>query len=256
VAPTHADLAILAPIRAEIETRAGGAEALATRFPQLVREAIDFVIDPVRTARTTVAELDNVEKTFLGLKVEHFIRDFLDVPKGIRDLVIGGVDVDVKNTTARNWMIPRETYSENGVCLLSRIDDVGSRCSMGLIVARQEYLGAPNRDGKRSPTRVGHTNILWMVESMGFSESDWSGLDMARFRELRSVDGGSRRAALFFEEHLDRWISRRVVESLLHDQRDFMKRLRGNGGARDLLLPRGIDLDVDSYGNCRARRIS
>ncbi len=254
VPPGSADLDILRPIRSAIEARAGGTEGLSKRFPQLVRAAIDFVIDPVRTARTTVAELDNVEKTFLGLKVEHFIRDFLDVPKGVRDLDLGGVDVDVKNTTAEKWMIPKETYSEDGLCLLSRIDDVGSRCSLGLIVARLEYLGAPNRDGKRSPTVSGKANILWLLEDVPFSESDWSGLNMARFRELRSLVGGSRRAALFFEEHLDRWIGRQVIESLLYDQRDFMKRLRGNGGARDLLRPKGINLMVDSDGNCCASR--
>jgi hypothetical protein len=256
VPPSPTDLGLLTPVRLAIEAQAGGSEALATKFPTLVRDAIDLVVDPVRTARTAVAELDKVEKTFFGLKIEHFIRDFLKVPKGIRDLEIGNADVDVKNTTAKNWMIPEETYSEDGICLLSRIDDRLNLCSLGLIVARPDYLGKPNRDGKRSLSRDGRTNILWMLENVPFSESDWSGLDMVRFRELRAIDGGSVRATVFFQENLDRRISRRVVESLLHDQRDFMKRLRGNGGARDLLIPLGIDLQVDSAGNCLATRRS
>jgi len=65
---------------------------------------------------------------------------------------------------------------------------------------------------------------------------------MQRFRELRRIDGGSKRAALFFEENIGRKVSRRVIEALLFDQRDPMKRLRENGGAQDLLTPKGIRL--------------
>ena len=78
-----------------------GREGLRQRLPRLIADAIDFVIDPVRTARTKVADLDNVEKTFVGLKIEHFFRDFLDLPKGICDLRIDGFDLDIKNTVGR-----------------------------------------------------------------------------------------------------------------------------------------------------------
>jgi len=57
-----------------------------------------------------VNELDNVEKTFIGLKLEHFMRDMLDVPKGLRDLKIAGLDVGIKNTVGGNWSFPLETY--------------------------------------------------------------------------------------------------------------------------------------------------
>lgn len=253
--PDERDLILLRPVASAIERSAGGPEALAEAFPRLVRDAIDYVIDPVRTARTSVAELDNVEKTFLGLKVEHFLRDFLNVPRGVRDLDIGGFDVDVKNTTASSWMIPRETYSEDGVCLLSRIDDSASRCSLGLIVARDEYLGKENRDKKRSVHKLGRTKIHWLLNRVPFTASHWSGLDMVRFCELRAHPGGSERAAIFFQENLGVRVNRRVVESLLHDQRDFMKRLRGNQGAKDILVPLGIELEIDSEGNCIARKV-
>jgi hypothetical protein len=227
---------------------------LARKFPDVVREAVDYVIDPVRTARTSVAELDNVEKTFIGLKVEHFVRDLLDVPKGARDLAIDGTNVDVKNTIGRTWMIPRETYRENGICLLIKIDDVARRCWLGLIVARKKYLGAANRDKKRSVSREGMRHIHWLLEGADFGASEWEGLDMVRFRELRSLDPGVTRAATFFEENLGRRVSRRVVQALLHDQKDPMKRLRGNGGAKDVLRPRGIELTVNNDGSCVAVR--
>lgn len=252
--PVLEDGVLLAPIAEVIFARTGGADALATKFPAVVREAVDYVIDPVRTARTSVADLDNVEKTFIGLKVEHFVRDLLDVPKGVRDLAIDGVNVDVKNTVGKTWMIPHETYSERGICLLIRIDDSARRCWLGLIVARDEYLGAANRDRKRSVSATGRRYVRWLLEAADFGDSEWRGLDMARFRELRSLHPGVVRAATFFEENLGRLVSRRVVQALLHDQKDPMKRLRGNGGAKDILEPQGIELTIHSDGSCVAAR--
>src|SRR5262245_18130086 len=135
---THPDFAFLSSILEGLAAKAGGIDQLKAAFPHLVRDAVDFVLDPVRTARTRVTELDNVEKTFIGLKLEHFVRDFLDVPKGVRDLEIGGVDVDIKNTVLKNWSIPQETYRNSEPCLLMAIDDELWTCSLGLIVARPE----------------------------------------------------------------------------------------------------------------------
>jgi hypothetical protein len=56
--------------------------ALASRFPGLVRSAVNFVIDSMRTSRTWIKELGTFERTILGRKVEHFILDYLDTPWG------------------------------------------------------------------------------------------------------------------------------------------------------------------------------
>ncbi len=244
---SHPDFAPLRLLRDAIIDKARGHARLLSRFPELVRDAIEYVIDPICTGRTTIRELDNVEKTFVGLKVEHYIRDFLDVPKGVRDLVIDGENVDVKNTIAKSWTIPKETYDEEGPCLLIAVADDSGRCSLGLMLARRAYLGAENRDKKRQVTVAGRKNIMWLIDDQPFPQSAWAGLDMARFRELRSLKPGALRAATFFEENIDMIVNRRVVQSLLFDQRDYMKRLRGNGGARDLLAPKGIELLSGMY---------
>ena len=243
----HPDFAQLQRLRDAVVRKAKGPERLEKHFPELVRDAIEYVIDPIRTGRTTIKELDNVEKTFVGLKVEHFIRDFLDVPKGVRDLVIDGESVDVKNTIAKTWTIPKETYDEAGPCLLIAVADDTGRCSLGLMLARRAYLGAPNRDQKRQVTVAGRQHILWLINGKPFPQSAWAGFDMGRFRELRSVKPGAVRAARFFEENLNRVVNRRVVQSLLFDQKDYMKRIRGNGGARDLLAPKGIEVLSGMY---------
>lgn len=245
---THPDFAILDVIRGEIEARAGGADRLRSHLPNILQGAIDFVIDPVRTARTTIRELDNVEKTFIGLKVEHFFRDFIDVPKGVRDLQINGIDVDIKNTVGATWMIPPETYRAQEPCILFAIATDSGRCSLGVIVAKMEYLSAPNRDSKRGITARGRQNVLWILKDEPLPLSKWSGIDMARFREIRAIQPGATRAAVFFRENLRKVVHRSIVRALLHDQEDYMKRLRENGGARDILRPEGIGLISGTFG--------
>ena len=70
---------------------------------------------------------------------------------------------------------------------------------------------------------------------------------MLRFRALRKMKGGTRRAAEFFRENLGRRVHRTIIHALLFDQDDYMKRLRGNGGARDLLRLEGISLLSGAY---------
>ncbi len=247
VDPGHPDFPTLDLIRSAILDRVGGEDALHRSLPLLIRDAIDFVIDPVRTARTQVKDLDNVEKTFIGLKIEHYFRDLLDVPKGLRDLVIEGLDVDVKNTVGTTWMIPPETYKTGDPCLLIATAEEDGLCWLGLLLAKTAYLNAPNRDQKCSVSSAGFEHILWIVKGQRFPTSRWEGINMGRFRELRKLKGGSRRAAAFFRENLRRPVHRAIVQALLFDQDDYMKRLRGNGGARDELRGDGIVLLSGAY---------
>ena len=249
IGPDHPDYPVLSVLRDAIAAKAGGLPELQAKFPALVRDAVDFVLDPVRTARTKVSELDNVEKTFIGLKLEHFVRDMLDVPKGLRDLVIEGMDVDIKNTVGSNWSIPIETYRSSEPCLLMAIKDDVYKCSLGLIRAKTEYLhgGKGNRDSKRGVSASGLKNILWLVKDSSFPASRFSGLDMDRFRTLRKTLRGNQRAAQFFRENLRKVIDREVVKTLLFEQDDYMKRLRKNGGAPDTLRYEGIAILIGTY---------
>jgi hypothetical protein len=249
VVPGHPDFDDLDMIRTAILDLAGGDDAIQEAFPHAVRDAIDFVLDPIRTGRTKLADIDNVEKTFVGLKIEHYVRDFLGAPKGIRDLVIGNRDVDIKNTLDNSWMIPPETYRDEGPCLVINSKEEESRCWMGVLLARQSYLNAPNRDGKRGVKSGAVANVLWLVEGSEYQPSVWRGFDMAQFRQLRNVQPGTTRAAEFFRQNLDIPVPREIVEALLFDQDDPMKRLRKNQGARGVLGPEGIALLSDTFGN-------
>lgn len=250
----HRDFSILDPLAAEILGRVP--ELIAT-LPDQMLAALESVLEPVRTGRTQLSDLDNVEKTFVGLKVEHFVRDMLDAPKGIRDLVLAGQNVDIKNTVGNSWswMIPPETYRKSEPCLLMALDAARWEAWMGLIVARPDYLGKPNRDGKRRILSKAYTHISWLVQAARLPRNHWDGIDMARFRDLRKVNGGNVRAERYFIENLRRPTHRSVLLALLYDQKDPMKRVRGNGGVKDILKPQGIAILSGKYDSALLRRL-
>ncbi|MEO9697626.1 MAG: NaeI family type II restriction endonuclease [Tateyamaria sp.] len=248
VIPGHPDYDALAKVRDGVLALAGGGDHVHQAFPGAIRDAIDFVLDPVRTGRTELHQLDNVEKTFVGLKIEHYVRDFLGAPKGMRDLVIAGQDVDIKNTLDNSWMIPPETYADADPCLVITSKEQESTCWMGVMLARMDYLNAPNRDGKRGVKSDAVRNILWLVEGAPYPTSVWRDFDMGHFNRLRKVQPGTTRAADFFRSNIDKVVPREVVQALLHDQLDPLKRLRKNQGARGVLEPEGIALLSGSFG--------
>lgn len=254
--PTHPDYAELKRIADIITDRAGGALRLEANFPVMVREVIDSIIDPARTGRTRFEELVNVEMTFIGLRLEHVLRDMIDVPSGLRDLVIDGMDVDVKNTVRETWTIPPETYRGEEPCILIRSNEKTLRCWLGVIFARDAYLNSgKNRDGKRSISAAGKANILWILEAVPYPSGHWEGINTQRFRELRDIKGGSLRVSMFLRENLGMKIHRSVIQALLHDQLDYMKRIRGNQGARDILAPEGIAVLSGVYDADLARQL-
>lgn len=246
--PNHPDYAELSRIANIIIDRAGGRPRLEADFPVMVRDVIDSIIDPARTGRTRFQDLVNVEKTFIGLRLEHVLRDMIDVPSGLRDLVIDGMDVDVKNTVRNTWTIPPETYRAEEPCILIRSNEATLRCWLGVIFARDAYLNpGANRDRKRSISAAGRDNILWILDGVPYPGGHWEGIDTERFRELREMHGGSRRVSQFLRENLGVRFHRSVIQALLYDQLDYMKRLRGNGGARDILGPEGIAVLTGVY---------
>lgn len=255
IRPGHVDYPLLSALKAEVLSRVPS--RLENELAERALQAVEFVLDPIRTGRTRLAELDNVEKTFVGLKIEHFVRDLLDAPKGVRDLDLGGHDVDIKNTLGRSWcwMIPPETFRTEEPCLLIASDEEARKSWMGLIVARQSYLGKPNRDGKRRVNSAAFANILWLAEGVDWTADRWADINMGRFRELRAFRGGSKRAATFFRENLRKPIHRSVVSALLWEQKDAPKRLRGNGGAKDILKHENVALMSGNYFNNTLRKL-
>ena len=104
---------------------------------------------------------------------------------------------------------------------------------------REEHLNpGKNRDQKRSISAAARKNVYWLLESARYPENFWASLGPAA-SEITGISGGTERIAALFRHVQGRKISRNAVEALAR-QKDYMKRIRRNGGARDLLSPEGI----------------
>lgn len=237
----HPDFDELKPIY-DILITADGKAPITRRFSELCRWAVDYVIDPIRSGRTTVNELDKNEKSFIGLKIEHAIIDHFGFPRGTKyDMRVGHAEVDIKNSIATGWAIPRETYSHDGICIIAAFDEIQWKCWLGLMKCREDYLGKPNQDSKRGIPSHSFKNVMWLAEGIPLAPSIWEEIDVESLRNLRTQFAtGNERAEAFLRAHTNIKIHRDVIHTLLHDQLDYMKRIRGNGGARDLLGPEGI----------------
>ncbi len=238
---SHFDYCDLAALEADLLSAVGGHELFQAKLSSFFRSAIDEVIDTARTGRFFFRDLEKTEKTYLGTKFEILLRDWLQVPRGVLlDLLIGGREVDVKSTTGggSGWMIPPEAI--NQFCILLRVNETAAKCAVGLAKARPDYLrGGANRDAKTSFSAAGTRNIWWLVSDFPYTPNFWSLIDDDLRSSIMASGRGTRRLAALFESCIGLPISR-VQVAAIAAQDDFMKRIRRNGGARDLLAPKGI----------------
>jgi Restriction endonuclease NaeI len=237
----HIDHDDLAALETDLLAAVKGKELFEEKLRSFFRSAIDEVIDTARTGRYFLSDLEKTEKTYLGTKFEILLRDWLQVPKGVvLDLLIGGREVDVKSTTGgkSGWMIPPEAIGQ--LCVLLRVNEDASTCAVGLVRARQQYLRAgENRDKKTSFSAAGCANIWWMVQHFAYTPNFWTIVSPKDRQEIMAIKGGSKRLAMLFERYQGIPLSRVQIQAIAA-QDDFMKRIRSNQGARDLLRPQGI----------------
>lgn len=239
----HTDYADLKRLEANLLAAVGGQVAFAKKLKGFFRSAIDEVIDTGRTGRFFLSDLEKTEKTYLGTKFEILLRDWLGVERGIKlDLQIEGEEVDVKTTTSEansgGWMIPLEAFDE--LCILIHVRESSAVCNFGIARARQEYLrSSSNRDRKTGFTAAGRKNIWWMAKDFRYTPNFWSMISEIDRTQIMQAGGGTQKIAALFERCIGMGISRVQIEAVA-GQDDFMKRVRRNSGARDILAPKGI----------------
>jgi len=245
----HPDDAILDAIAAAIVSAAGGLKGLKRELGELLRDCIDGVIKTPQTGRRLYAELQNSEKTYIGTCVEIDLRDRLKFHRGSQlDLDIAGTEVDVKFSAGISWMIPPEAMGRP--CVIISADDTKGLCCFGLFIARLEYLNASNRDQKRSPSKFGRSNIRWLFKDEPYPMNFWQTVSKETTARIASGRSGNERIVTLFREVVDRPISRKIVEDVAA-QRDFMRRLRGDGGGgtRDVLARDRVVLLCGTWAN-------
>jgi len=219
----------------------GGSLRLESFFGPTLRTAIDEVIDMPRTGRYCVGQLEKTEKTYIGTKVEIVLRSELGLAKGKKlDTQLDGREMDIKNTTGKDWMIPREAVNE--VCLLVLTSDEKGIFSVGLMECRKEHLrGSSNQDGKTNISAAGKKNILWLVQGGAMPENVFLNMTEETRQRIFSAGGGTRKLAELFRIKQGVVIQRSLVESLAQ-QKDYMKRVRRNGGAQDILDAEDLEI--------------
>lgn len=205
---------------------------------EALRDAIDYVLDGAHTGRYDIESLDKIEKTFIGLKAEHFIMSALGLAhtttRGGLDTVIDGEPVDIKFSLATSWMIPREAVGH--VCILTSANDSNSTYSLGVFLAEDVSLGRPNRDKKRSILREAReTRVRWLRRNAPLPENVLLHLPDADRRAIFALPTGQRRVREFFRLVRDRPIPKKVLSTVAQQDepraraRDAARVLRSEG---------------------------
>jgi hypothetical protein len=213
----------------------------------VLRDTLDQLYDGQHTGRWKYDQLHKTEKTHMGTLVEiNLHRQFAFADGDATDYRIAGVEVDCKySMTYGGWELPPEAI--NHLCLLITANDEASSWSAGLVRVRGEYLrDRSNRDSKRQLTATARSHIrqLWprhgnLAENifLHMDPRDRERIFSARAR--RGTQHGQAKTNELFRT-VQRRIIRRAEIATVAQQDDFMKRARGNGGARTALRPEGI----------------
>lgn len=239
------------PAKPDYELEAVAAELyrldpVGDRVADVLRNTFDQLYDGQHTGRWNVNELHKTEKTHMGTLVEiNLHREFNFGDGDTTDYRIAGVQVDCKYSIKPfGWMLPPEVIGE--IALLVTANDEASSWQAGLVrVTHEATRGTQNRDAKTSLSLLGREQIRWLwPEHPGLAPNLFHQLDAVTRDAIfnaksRSGRHGQARVNELFGRVHGR-IVRRAELATVAQQDDFMKRARGNGGARTALRAEGI----------------
>ncbi|MFE4262283.1 NaeI family type II restriction endonuclease [Streptomyces sp. NPDC056883] len=210
------------------------------RFANVLRDTIDQLLNGEVTGRYDWKTLFKTEKTHAGTLVEINLQREFSFDDGVdMDYRIADVDVDCKYSQQfGGWMIPPEAMDH--LCLLVWADDYKSRWSAGLLRITPEWLNqGNNRDLKMTVKAEYRNRILWLWHDAELPENVLLHMSPADRTAVFSHKSGQARLDELFRRAQGRRIGRNVVRTVAQ-QKDYMKRVRGNGGSRSSLRDEGI----------------
>lgn len=247
VKPGHPDHDLLSSIAADLNRRAttrkpkSRAGPLHEILPPRYRVEIDGVIRTPLTGRRSYAQLEKVERTYIGMLVEMMLRAELELPRGSKlDTHLCGHEVDIKHTMGTGWMIPGEAVGHP--LILSAADEKTSLCYLGLVIARPEHLReGQNQDKKTSLRADAWENILWLYNAQPYPPNFWRSMSDEQANFIMEGKSGNERMKRLFRSVQGVPITREIVLDVAR-QKDATRRLRadGPGGTRNTLLAEGI----------------
>jgi hypothetical protein len=220
-----------------------------TRMAAAIRGALDMLLDGQHTGRYRWDQLHKTEKTHAGTLVEIALARVLHLADGTTlDYTIAGADVDCKfSHRLGGWMIPPEADAK--LLLLVQASDEDGTWSAGLVRATEENLSpAGNRDHKRALNERGRAAVHWLHRRATLQENALIGLPERDVAAVFALPSGQQRVNELFRRAQRMRVSRTVVATVAM-QDDYMKRVRGGGGARDRLRGEGIVIFGDYAGD-------
>lgn len=222
------------------------ADPVGERVATVLRDTLDQLYDGQHTGRWGYDQLHKTEKTHMGTLVEiNLHREFGFQDGDATDYRIAGIQVDCKfSMFPGKWMLPPESVGH--LCFVLWASDQESAWSAGLLRVDPVFLGPPNRDGKRRLTVEGRLRVVPLWSDHGqLAENLLLHLDaptrerIFAARARRGAQHGQAKVNELFRSVRGQ-IIRRAILATVAQQDDFMKRARGNGGARQKLRPEGI----------------
>ncbi len=210
------------------------------RWAGVIRHTYDVIYNGRESGRYRWDQLFKTEKTHFGTLFEIYAqREFQFEGGESTDFRISGHQVDAKWSQKKNgWMLPPEVFDE--IALVATGDDARSEWSLGLVrVSENARRKGGNRDGKTTLSSSGRSSIDWLWEDAPLAPNVLLKLDREVVDRIFEPRGGTRRLCLLFEETEGLIVHRNTVETVAK-QLDAQKRVRGNGGARDFLWPKGF----------------
>ncbi|MGW0954818.1 NaeI family type II restriction endonuclease [Streptomyces sp. NPDC002545] len=228
-----------------------GMDPSGEQFAAVLRDTIDQLLNGEATGRYDWKTLYKTERTHAGTLVEiNLQREFGFADGDLMDYRIAGIEVDCKYSQRfGGWMIPPEARGH--LCLLVWADDYKNRWSAGLFRVRNEWLNqGTNRDAKLTVKAEHRDKILWLWRDAELPENVLLHMDPADRQAVFEPASGQQRLNELFRRVQKRRIGRNVVRTVAR-QKDYMKRVRGNGGSRSALRPEGI-LIMGDYESHRA----
>jgi len=237
------------PDRDRVGAALRAADPDGTLLAATIRRAFDLLLDGQHTGRYRWDQLHKTEKTHAGTLVEIGLQRTLGLADGATlDYSIAGAEVDCKfSHRDGGWMIPPE--AEGHLLLLVQASDEEGTWSAGLVRARRDYLTeAGNRDLKRTLNDAGRGAVEWLARRAPLPENALLRLTGRDTAAIFGCATGQQAVNELFRRALGRRISRAVVATVAR-QDDYMKRVRGGGGARDQLRGEGIVIFGDYAGH-------
>jgi hypothetical protein len=217
------------------------------RTGQVMRQSFDQLYDGGRTGVYHVDQLSATQKTHLGTFVEvNMAKEFNFETVGVKfDYRIAGHDVDAKFSLSGGWMLPPEVVGH--LCLVMQASDEEAWFDIGVVRASADWLTAGGNRDKKVALRAGHRDkIAWIHRGAPMPPNVLANLPKPDLDVILSRKSGQQKVNEIFRRAPGRRISRAAIETLAM-QRDPMKRVRRNGGARTPLAKEGIIIMGGDY---------